>query len=173
MTEGCVNVRCCDAVVCVGVVRIIRDASFGCCEQDWVVIANPSARPAALLRALGSGCPAPPGRVWALDPGSGLPGSAVRDVASRRMSPQLQRQVLALDKPLARTDNKSARIVLSAVADLIAPGASLGLGSNGGCDRCRLHHLKARRLDGVAPSYSPDRNTEGLTVVEQPSRPAI
>jgi hypothetical protein len=52
------------------------------------------------------------------------------------------------------------------LADLIAPRAGLGLGCNGGCDRCRLQDLKERRLDGIVNAQSAERDAARLTVVE-------
>jgi ABC-type histidine transport system ATPase subunit len=163
--EDCVNIRCCDAVVCVGAVQIVRGVSFDCCAGDWVVISSAvQARTSALLRMLQVLCPEPKGRVWALDAsGPGVAAGAgqtdVRDLASVReqalawlektglgdgappgpgrrdgagygfatvpVAPPPRPQVLILDKPMAWTDSRSARIVLSAVRDLIADGSTV------------------------------------------------
>lgn len=164
MNEDCVNIRCCDAVVCVGAVQVIRGVSFGCCAGDWVVVSGaPQARVSAVLRTLQVLCPDPAGRVWALDAsGTGAVAGAsqtdVRDQASvraqtlawlertglgygassgyeRRASSEFglaklpskppRPQVLILDRPMASADSRSARIVLSAVKDLIADGATV------------------------------------------------
>lgn len=187
MNEDCVNIRCCDAVVCVGAVQIVRGVSFDCCAGDWVVVSGAAqARISSLLRMLQVLCPEPAGRVWALDAsGPDMAASSktdVRDPASVRAqalawlertglgdgaTPGLGRrggagygfvmlpvaspprpQVLTLDKPMAWTDSRSARIVLSAVRDLIADGATVV--------------IACRRQDAAKPGPGP-----GEIVVER------
>lgn len=78
MDDQCVNVRCCDLVVCVGNARVIRNVSFDCCRGDWVVVTGQSgAGKTTLLRAINGLCPPSAGRVWAL--GSWLPGRPRRE----------------------------------------------------------------------------------------------
>ncbi len=155
MTEGCVNIRCGGEVVCVGVVRLIRGVTFGCCEQDWVVIAQASARPADLLGTLGTWCPAPPGRIWVLDADRVLPRAMVSETTSRRMSPRGRCQVLTLEKPMARTDRRSARIVLSAVVDLVADGAAVVIAGQqqwtGDSTKPSAIVVERRRVVGICP----------------------
>jgi ABC-type methionine transport system ATPase subunit len=200
MDEMCVNVRCCDLVVCVGSARIIDRVTFDCCQGEWVVITGPSgAGKSTLLRAINGLCPPSAGRIWAL--GSWIPGRPRREaqqvwrrtgtvlqelalfetktaavnvelglraaghdhrVARRQAITWLERfgledktnaypahlsggekqrvaiaralapqpQLLILDEPTSHLDNGSARIVLTAIKELVEEGATVVMSSH-------------------------------------------
>lgn len=67
MADQCVNVRCCELAVCIGLAQIIRGVSFDCCRCDWVVVYRPAGPGrSSLLRTLSGLCPPPASHLWAL-----------------------------------------------------------------------------------------------------------
>jgi len=99
--SACVNVRCCDVVVCVGDATIIRDVTFSCCSGDWIVLTGPSgAGKTTLLRTINGLCPPTAGKVWAL--GSWMPGR------SRRDSQQAWRRTGTVTQDLGLFETQSA-----------------------------------------------------------------